>query len=126
MRCQNPPHHILINTGAEREINLLGDTRTAPRRLALFYLDDSTNDLFVRTLRSRFEFSFGREQQAIFSTDQCPMEIQECRGFQNDGDSSQTGRVDEQRAKSGDNAIPAAQIGCAASSSVQNQELMLQ
>ena len=44
MLRQNPADHIFIYASAESEIDLFGNTRTAPSWIALFHLDHGAND----------------------------------------------------------------------------------
>ena len=52
------------------------------------------------------------------------MEIQERRRFHNDGGAQDTFAADEQSAQTGDEAIPATQIGRALTAAIQDQKLM--
>jgi len=52
MLRQDPAHDILVYTGAERQIDLIGNTWAAPRRIALFHLDHGANDVDIWSFRS--------------------------------------------------------------------------
>jgi hypothetical protein len=57
MLGKNPPDDILINRGPERQIDLVGDVRTSPGRIALFPFDNRTDQICRRTFRTRLGFS---------------------------------------------------------------------
>ena len=52
MLRQNPANHVLIDTCAEGQIDLIGDTQAAPSRIALFHLDNGASDLRIWSLWS--------------------------------------------------------------------------
>ena len=54
MDGQNPPDDILIHRYAESQGDLFCNARTSPARIALFHIDNSTNQIRVWTLWSRF------------------------------------------------------------------------
>ena len=47
MRGEDAPHHIFIDIGSKRFIDLLCDAWTAKTRVALFYFDDGLDE-FLR------------------------------------------------------------------------------
>jgi hypothetical protein len=42
---ENPANHILINSGSERQVDLIGNLWAAPGWIAPFHLDDSANQI---------------------------------------------------------------------------------
>jgi hypothetical protein len=50
MQGENPPNHILIYTGAERQVDLLGNSWRTPVRIALFHFNDCADDVSLWTL----------------------------------------------------------------------------
>ena|SRR5436853_7457473 len=46
---KNPADDILINRYSESQLDLLGDTRTAPPGITLLHVDHRTNQILVRT-----------------------------------------------------------------------------
>jgi hypothetical protein len=49
MLGKNPPDDVLINRGSECQIDLIGDLRTSPGRIALFHFDNGANEVGIWT-----------------------------------------------------------------------------
>ena len=49
---QDASDNVFIDGDAESQSNLLGDSRTAPGRIALFHFDNGVNEFFGRSLRT--------------------------------------------------------------------------
>jgi hypothetical protein len=47
MLCKNPPDYVLVYICAECEVDLVGNARAAPSRIALFHLNDGSNHLAI-------------------------------------------------------------------------------
>jgi hypothetical protein len=69
---------------------------------------------------------FGENSRWYFRRISAPVEVQEGGRFECDGDSSQAFRFNEKRKETGDDAVPELEVRCAATGSVQHQELVLQ
>jgi len=124
MQRQSPADHILIYRSPECQIDLLGDPRTAPRRIALFRFDNDANDIRIRTFWPRLDLSLWRKQELILSLDQSAMEIQQRRRFKCDGRTHETLGLYQQRTEAGNHTIPNLQVGCASPRATQDQKLM--
>src|SRR5215470_12330370 len=96
MHSQNATNHVLIDRSPERQIDLLGNTRTAPDRIAPFHLDDSTNNVGIWSLWTGFASPLWRKQQPVLLLDQCTMEIHQRRRFERNGCTNQTSGLNEQ------------------------------
>ena len=70
MRGQDPPNHVFIDGDAERQSNLLSDSRAAPRGIALFGGDDRVNEFPRRTLGTGLAPAFRGEEQAVLALGQ--------------------------------------------------------
>src|SRR5262245_11857167 len=64
---QDPANDILINTSAERQIDLLGDSRAAPGRIPPFHFNNGANHVCVWTFWSWLRAAFWRKQQPVFA-----------------------------------------------------------
>ena len=124
MQGQNPANHILINRSSESQVDLLGDTRTSPGRIALFHFDNGPDQIRRWSFRSGLGSVFWRKQQPILSLHQRAMKIQQCRWLEGDCHPAKPTRLDPKRTESGDQPIQDAEIRCAPARTVQDQQLM--
>src|SRR5215472_1783691 len=67
MGGQDAPNDVFIDRDAERQSNLLSDSRAAPGGIALFGGDDRVNEFLRRTLGTGFAPTFRREEQAVLA-----------------------------------------------------------
>ena len=58
---KNPADDILVNRYAKGQLDLLCDARSSPAWITLFYIDNSTNQIRVRILRSRLPSALWRK-----------------------------------------------------------------
>src|SRR5215831_7311591 len=70
MQSQNPADHILIYRSPKCQINLLRDTWTAPRRIALFHSDNRANHVRVCTFWPGLGLLLSRKQDLVLSPNQ--------------------------------------------------------
>jgi hypothetical protein len=126
MLRKDSTHHILINTGAEGGVDLIGNARTAPRRIAPLHLDHGANDVGFRSFGPGLGSPLRREQQLILSPDHGPMKVKQGGRFDRDSNPSQTHRFNEKRAEAGDHAIPDAKIRCSTPRPIRYEQLVFQ
>ena len=79
MHCQNPAYDVLVDIDTEGLLDLLGDTGTAPRRIALFHLDNGANDVRIWTSWPGLGLPLWRKQQGVLSLYEHVMEPQQSR-----------------------------------------------
>jgi hypothetical protein len=56
---ENAPNNVLIDLDAERQGDLLGDSRTAPGWIAILHLDHGFNEFFAGSLGSGLTTALG-------------------------------------------------------------------
>jgi len=100
---ENPTNYIL--TYAEGQGDLLGDTGTSPRWIALLHINNGTNDIRVGTFWPRLRAALWRKQQMVFALNQSTMKIQQSRWFECDRRSQEPIRPDPHRTESSDQPI---------------------
>ena len=66
MEGENPPNHILLNTSSERQIDLLGNLRVSPGRIALFHIDYRMDQVGRWTFGAGFIRRFGENSSRYF------------------------------------------------------------
>ena len=64
---ENAPNNVLIDLHAERQSDLMRDSRTAPGWIAIPHLDHGSNQFVAGSLGSGLTPVLGREKQATFS-----------------------------------------------------------
>jgi hypothetical protein len=124
MGGQDAPHHVFVDWDAERQSNLLSDSRAAPGGIALFGGDDRVNKFFGRTLGTGLAPAFRREEQAVLALGQDLVKVQQGRRLQSDGRTDQPGGSQEQGAPTSDDAIREAEVGSALAGAIEDQQLM--
>ena len=65
MDSENPSDDIFVDVDAEGQSDLLGNSFTAPGRIASFHLNDGIDEFFGRSFRTRPAPVIGRKQEAI-------------------------------------------------------------
>jgi len=124
IRGQDAPNDVFIDGDAERPSNLLGNARAAPEGIALLGGDNRLNEFFGWALGTSLAPAFRREEQAVLALGHDLVKAQESRRLQNKGRTDQPGRLNEQRAPTGDEAIREEEIGGALAGAMEDQELM--
>ena len=124
MRGEDAPNDVFIDADAEGQSNLLSDARAAPEGIALFGGDNRVNEFLRGALGTGLAPAFRREEQAVLALGHDLVKAQESRRLQNKGRTDQPGRLNKQRAPTGDEAIREAEIGGALAGAMEDQELM--
>ena len=124
MRGQDAPNEVFIDGDTEGQSNLLSDPGAAPAGIALFGGDNRVPEFLGRTLGTGLAPALGREEQAILALGQDLVKVQEGRRFQNHGRAAQPGRLQEQSAPTGDEAIREAEMGSALAGAIEDEQLM--
>jgi hypothetical protein len=122
---EDPADHILINRCSKSQIDLIGNLGASPSRISLFHLDDSTDQIRNWAFGTWSSSLLWRKQQPILSLNQSAMETQQRGWLEGDCDSPEPTRLDPKRTECGNEPIPNAEIRRPASSTVQDQQLML-
>src|SRR5688572_22786910 len=107
-------------------MDLVRNTRTAPRRVAPLHFNDRANEVAFRPLRAGLVAPLCGKQQPILPLDECAMKLQQTRGLDGNRRTDQTGWRDEERTESSNQPIGKAQIRCAASGAIENEQLLFQ
>ena len=105
MRGQDAPNDVFIDGDAERQSNLLSDSRAAPGGIALLGGENRVNEFLGGTLGTGLAPAFRGEKQAVLALGRDLVKVQKGRRFQNDGRTDQPGRPHKQSAPTGDDAI---------------------
>ena len=124
MSGQETPNDVFIDGEAERQSNLLSDSRAAPGGIALLGGENRVNEFFAGTLGTGLAPAFRGEEQAVLALGHDLVKAQESRRLQNKGRTDQPGRRYKQRAPTGDEAIREAEIGGALAGAMEDQESM--
>ena len=124
MSGQDASNNVFIDGVAERQSNLLSDSRAAPEGIALLGSDDRVNEFFGGTLGTGLALAFRGEKQAVLALGQDLVKVQKGRRLQSDGQTEQPGRPHKQSAPTGDDAIRQAKIGSALARAIEDQQLM--
>src|SRR4051812_17543898 len=77
MNAQDSANHIVADLDAERQRDLLSNAGTAPFGIAPFHCNDSVDEVFLRSLRTRAVPALGRKQRAVFSFTQHRADVAE-------------------------------------------------
>jgi hypothetical protein len=99
---ENPPNHILINTGSESQVDLIGNLGTSPSRISLFHLDDSTDQIRSRAFGTWFCSPLWRKQQPILTLNQGAMKAQQRGWFERNRHFTEPTRLDPEGTESCD------------------------
>ena len=102
---QDAPNDGFIDGNAERQSNLLSDSRAAPGGIALLGSENRVNEFFGGTLETRLAPAFRGEKPAVLALGQDLVKVQKGRRLQNDGRTDQPGRPHKESAPTGDDAI---------------------
>ncbi len=94
---EDPTDDVLVDHDSKNETRLFGDMPAAEARIAGLHLSDRRDEFGRRTFGARLTAVRRSEQPAVLATDQRPMKLHDCRGFQHDRATQQAGRVDPQR-----------------------------
>ena len=96
MSGQDAPNDVFIDGEAERQSNLLSDSRAAPGGIALLGGENRVNEFFGGTLGTGLAPAFRGEKQAVLALGQDLVKVQKGRRLQNDGRTDQPGRTHHQ------------------------------
>src|SRR5262245_16377395 len=77
MHGQNSAYNVLVDSDAESQRNLLGNSRTAPTRITPFHFNDGIDEFFAWSFRTRPTPIIGRKQEAVLSFDEQAVEPQQ-------------------------------------------------
>ena len=86
------PNDVFIDGEAERQSNLLSDSRAALGGIALLGGENRVNEFFAGTLGTGLALAFRGEKQAVLALGQDPVKVQKGRRLQNKGRMDQPGR----------------------------------
>ena len=92
MSGQDTPNDVFIDGEAERQSNLLSDSRAALGGIALLGGENRVNEFFAGTLGTGLAPAFRGEKQAVLALGQDPVKVQKSRRLQDDGRMDQPGR----------------------------------
>ena len=92
MSGQDTPNDVFIDGEAERQSNLLSDSRAALGGIALLGGENRVNEFFAGTLGTGLAPAFRGEKQAVLALGQDLVKVQKGRRLQNDGRMDQPGR----------------------------------
>ena len=92
MSGQDAPNDVFIDGEAERQSNLLSDSRAAPEGIALLGGDDRINEFLGRTLGTGLARAFRGEKQPVLALGKDRVKVQKGRRLQNGGGTDQSGR----------------------------------
>jgi hypothetical protein len=118
---KSPPNHILINGGTEGQIDLFGDMRTSSGRIALFHLDNRTDQIGCWPLRTGFRFLSGRKQQPILALHHGAMKIEKCRRLEIDRHATKPTRFNPKRTESSDYPVQDTEIWGTPTGTIEDQ-----
>ena len=125
MNAQHTADNVFIDLHTESQRDLLSNAGTTPAGIAPFHCHDGRDEVFVGSLRARPTAVPGRKQHAVLSFAQHTVEMQQSGRPQNDGGTENAYRAHEKSAQAGDDTIRGTQFGRPLSTTIQDQQLML-
>ena len=126
MNAQDAANNIRVDLDAESQRDLLSNAGAALAGIAPFHCYNGVNEVFLRSLRTRPVPALGRKQQAVLSFPQHTVEMEQGGRLQNDGGTENACRAHEKSAQAGDEAIRGTQVGRTLSTTIEDQQLMLE
>lgn len=88
--CKYTPNGVFIKLQTERQVDLLGNSRSSKSGITLFHLHDRIDHLSGWSFVARLISTRGRIQITILALFERSVKFQQSRGFDNDAQSSDT------------------------------------
>jgi len=110
MDGEDPANHILINGSSESQVDLIGNLRASPSRIALFHLDNRADQIRCWPFRTGLAFLFWGKQQTILALHQHPVKTQKRRWLESDRHATKPSRFNPERTESSDYPVQNTEI----------------
>ena len=121
---QYPADDVLIDLNAKDSGNGQSDARAAKAGVALFDLDDGSDQCLRRSFGARLSVTSRTKQESVLAVYQGAVEFQDGRRFEDNGGLSQSLRCDEKGQPTEEDSVGSFQVGCLLPGAGHDNELL--